>query len=397
MITKSMRAAATALLLGTSTIAVAGVLTVTTAEAVAVRAAVGKPLQQAIELAKSGNTSAASAKLREAESVSGLTGAEQSAISQTKAYIDAKSGGGAVGSKAKFVADYNAGRYKAAIADADAMRKAGSLDFGSQVIVGQAYYLSGDYPGAIRYLQGLGNSEQVLSLLLSAAYKGGDDNAMRGALEKLVAQTGKPQYWKDLLTTSEHAKGLTDHQTLDLYRIRFLTGTMRNADDYSLLAQLAIELHFPAEAQVVMQQGFDQNILSGDRQTRLINMAKTQAGGEAAKTANAQAAMQAAKSGDDLVQLGENFWGQKRYPEALAAVQAGIAKGVTNKDDAQLRLGMAYLGLNQKDQAAHAFNSVSKTNANEAMVAHLWSLYSHTAPATAAPAPATAPAKKKRH
>ena len=298
MVSSTLRAAAAALFLGASTMVVAGALTVTTAQAVAVRASVGKPLQDAISLAKSANTSAANAKLQPAESVGRLTPSEHTAISQTRAYIEAKSGSGAVGSKAKFVADYNAGRYREAIADADAMRKAGSLDFQTQVIVGQAYYLSGDYHGAIRYLKGLGNSEQVLSLLLSAAYKAGDDESMRTTLEKLVSMTGKPQYWKDLLTTAEHAKGLSDHQTLDLYRIRYLTGTMRNADDYSLLAQLSLQLGFPAEAQAVMQKGFDAKVLQGDRQTRLLNMSKTQAAADAAKTAEAQAATSAANSGD---------------------------------------------------------------------------------------------------
>ena len=103
-------------------------------------------------------------------------------------------------------------------------------------------------------------------------------------------------------------------------------------------------------------------------------MAKTQASANAANAGKNQAAANSAKSGDALVKLGEDQWGSGKAPDAVKSVQAGIDKGVTDKDNAETRLGVAYLGAGQKDAAVHAFGTVKGTP-NAQMIAHLWTLY----------------------
>jgi tetratricopeptide (TPR) repeat protein len=200
---------------------------------------------------------------------------------------------------------------------------------------------------------------------------------MRSALEQLVSRTNKPEYWNQLLSAVQGTKGLSDPQTLDIYRIRLMTGTLVKADDYQLLAQLCIQLGFPAEAQSVIQKGIDAKVLTGDRVNRLMNMAQTQAGANAANYAKALAAANGAKNGDALVKLGEVNWGQGKFPDALSLVQAGIAKGATDSSNAQVRLGMAYLGLKQKDQAVRAFMKADGSDAAK-VVAHIWEIYART-------------------
>ena len=53
------------------------------------------------------------------------------------------------------------------------------------------------------------------------------------------------------------------------------------------------------------------------------------------------AAAQAAPKGDPLVKIGEDQWGQGKAKDAVATIKAGIAKGVDDKNNAQIRLGMA--------------------------------------------------------
>ena len=371
-----LRAFATALLLGTASMAFVAVATATTAEAASARPAVYNALKAAISLASSGNTGAANAKLHEAESVPNLTSGEQQAISQTREYIEAKSGGGASGSKGKFTTDYNAGRYREAIADAEAMRKSGGLDFQTQLVVGQAYYLSGDYSGTIRYLKGLGNSQQVLELILSSAYKSGDSEAMRDAAEQLVLG-GKTQYWSNLLTGAENSHGLKDHQQLDLYRLRFLTNNMRSDSDYFTAAELALQFGSPTEAANIIQKGLASKTLTGDRATRLLGVANAAAAKDAASLANAEKAAAASRSGDDALKIGEDLTGAGKYQDAVTQIQAGIAKGVTDKANAQVRLGQAYIGAGQKDAAVRAFGS-AKDDPAWGIVAHIWSVYART-------------------
>src|SRR6202012_5717947 len=111
--------------LSAATVALSSAALVSPADAAA-RPAVGKLLQQAIDDAKSGSIGAANAKVSQAEGVGGLTPGDQQAIEQVKSFINAKSGSGATGSKAKFAQDYNNGHYAAVVGeDADALRKAG--------------------------------------------------------------------------------------------------------------------------------------------------------------------------------------------------------------------------------------------------------------------------------
>jgi len=377
MLSRNLRNLAAALLVGTAALTAAGLFTVPAAQAATVRPSVGKALQEAIELAKNGNGGGALAKVREAESVGGLTSSEQQAIAQTKEFIAVKTGqgnaGGSAGAKAKFAADYNAGRYRDVIADADALRKYGAYDGQSEVVVAQAYYLMGSYGEAMRMLSGMGDSENILELYMSAAAKSGDSAAEQSAAERLILR-GQAKYWTYALAAAQRTGGMNDHLTLDIYRVRYLTGNMQNAGDYELLAQLALEFGCANEAQGVIKKGFDDKILSGDRDTRLLTMAQKQS---AANPADAEKAAAASKTGDAYVKLGENYWGLGRYQDSLNAVQAGMKKGVNDTNNAQLRLGQAYMGLGQKDEAARAFGAV-KGDPKAAVVAHLWSLYARS-------------------
>jgi tetratricopeptide (TPR) repeat protein len=379
MLSKTIRATATAFALGTAALAAGSALLTAPAEA-AVRSAIGKPLNEAKSLAASGNYSAALARVSAAEAVGSLTPEERSVITAMRQYIEVKSGTGALGVKAKFANDYNARRYRDAIADGELLRKNGELDGSSMQIIAQAYYQLGDYRGCSRYIMnnfGSGAGESVLQLQMRCAYESQDNDSMRTALETLVSRTNKPEYWGQLLSAAQSTKGLSDHQTLDIYRLRLLTNTVSKPDDYNLLAQLALQLGFAAEAQAVVEKGIAAKVLTGDRTTRLLTMAKGQAGSNAAKAAAALAAANAAPNGDALVKLGEDTWGQGRYPDAVKLIQAGIQRGPTDRDNALIRLGVAYFSAGQKDQAVRSFEKADG-DPKQKIIAHLWTIFART-------------------
>lgn len=407
MRSKFLQVLGVSLLLGGAAALAGAPLTSTVAQAAGVRPQVGKALKDAISLANSGKGSAAMDKVHEAESVGGLTASERATIDQTRKYVAAKTGagGGAVGCKAKFANDYNAGRYKDVVgADADCLKKSGGYDFSSQVIVAQAYYLMGNYTTAIRLLKGLGNSEQVLSLLMSAAGKAGDAQTEGEVAERLILQ-GQSKYWTYMLAAADATHALTDHENLDVYRVRYLTGNMRNAEDYELMTQLAIQMHFPAEALAVAQKGFSVKLLQGERDTRLLNLAQSQAQKDTANLPNLQKQANASKSGDDLVSYGENLWGRGQYDAALSAIQSGVQKGGLSKaDEAQISLGIAQLSAGHKNDALKTFGGVKGTPAAQT-VAHLWTVYARSGGAgkgsdtasSAGEKPSSGSSKKHRH
>ncbi|HVU20949.1 MAG TPA: hypothetical protein VHE09_09475 [Rhizomicrobium sp.] len=370
MNSRIIRSRAAAVLFGiASAIALSGV---TPADA-AVRAAVGKPLQAAQSLAASGNYSAAMAKVREAEGVGGLTGEESRVIAQMKAYISSKSG--AAGGAGKLANDYRAGRWSAVISDAGE----GGLSANDMAAVATAYYKLGRNADCVRYIKshfGNGASDIVLKIQMACAFGAGDDASQTQALEELVSRSQSAEYWGQLLKSAQRTRGLRDPQTIDIYRLKLRTGTMTTADDYLTLAKLALAGGFAAEAMSVEQKGIDAKILSGDSVNRLMAMTKTQLAGDKAGTPAGLAAAQKASSGDALVKLGEDLWGMGKFPEAISAIQAGIAKDKTDLDLANTRLGMAYLSAGQKDAANRAFAKVAKSdNRNQAMIARLWTLY----------------------
>lgn len=362
-----------AFLLGAAVLAGASVTATMPAEA-AVRSVVGKPLQEAQSLAASGNYSAAMAKVHQAEGAGGLTGEESRVIAQMKAYISARQGGGS-GPKAKFANDYRSGRWSAVIADADDLH--GQLDGNEMAAVATAYYRIGRNADCVRYIKnhfGSGASDTVLKIQMACAFAAGDDASQTEALVQLVGRTQSAEYWGQLLKSAERTRGLKDHDTLDIYRLKLATGTMTAAQDYTLLAKLALELGLPTEALAVEQKGVDAKLLSGDSTTRLMNMTKQQQAADGAGWAAKLAAAKAAPSGDALIKLGEDLWTQGKAQDAIGLIQQGIAKDKTDLNNAQIRLGQAYLGAGQKDAAVKAFNKV-KDSPNQVLIAHMWALY----------------------
>jgi hypothetical protein len=380
MTVRTLRAALTAIFLGTAAAGAAALVMAAPAQAATVSPKVGALLKETQALIAAKNYKAASAKLNEAEAVKS-TADDTAIINQFKNLIaissaDPNTAGGA---KAKFAQDYNAGHFKDVIADAEYLRKFNELDASSQLIIGQAYYKAGDYAGCVRYAKTLSGNDVGLQLQARCAYETGDEATQRSALEQLVARSPKPEYWNDLLKLGERARGLSDHNSLDLSRIRLITGSMQTKDDYISLGQFALQFKLAAEAQAAMEKGVAAKLLTDDRSMRLLATAKQMAAARAASEAKDLAAANAAPQGDGgngLVDIGENMIGEGKAKDAIAMIQNGMKKQLKDANNAQIRLGQAYLAAGQKGDAEAAFNKV-KAPEKDAMVAHLWALAAH--------------------
>ncbi|HKU54075.1 MAG TPA: hypothetical protein VJP60_01830 [Rhizomicrobium sp.] len=159
-------------------------LTLSSAQAVQVKAAIGKSLNQALVLANAGNFKAALAKLDEANAVPLKTKTEIEAIAQTRVYIGAKAAdpsiGGTVAAKWKFANDWNAHRYKDVIADFDMLQKYNALDDNAKQIVAQAYYKAGDKMGCVRYIKRTFHAvrDPMMNLYVRCAYEANDKDTL---------------------------------------------------------------------------------------------------------------------------------------------------------------------------------------------------------------------------
>ena len=134
---------------------------------------VGPLLKEAQAMYQAGNYQGALAKLDEAEAVK-VYADDETVINQFRQAIGVRTGdvslGGAVAAKAKFANDYNSGKWRDVIADADMLEKAGALGAQEQLVIGQAYFKAGDYAGCVKYTKTL-DSDVAHELQARCAYE----------------------------------------------------------------------------------------------------------------------------------------------------------------------------------------------------------------------------------
>jgi hypothetical protein len=369
-----------ALFLGTAAATGAVGVMATSAQAAPVSAKVATLLNEAQDLATAGNYSAAMTKADEAKAA-GSSQDDADMIRQVKQYIGARSGdpvmGGALGAKVKLANDYNAGRFHDVIADGEFLRRSGALDSQSVSIIAQSYYKTGNVTGCVRFVNThiTVASDVALDLQVRCAYETGDEVSQRLTLETLVGRSEKPENWKDLLSLSERMHGLSDHNALDISRIRLLAAGPETKNDYIQLAELALQFGDAAEAKSVIEKGMSDKLLNDDRSARMLTLAKRQAAANAANLSKSIAAAQALLQGDALVKVGEDMIGQGKAKEAIDIIQQGLKKPLKDAANGAIRLGQAYLAAGQKADARKAFAAVKEPE-TDATVAQLWTLAS---------------------
>jgi tetratricopeptide (TPR) repeat protein len=377
------------------------------AQAEPVRAEVGKPLQAARDLIKAQKYKEALIKLHEVDAVPNRTPYENFLLEQMRASAATQGGDNetAVRSiqaminsgrlteadQAKYSASlaslyYRAKDYASAATWAQRALKANPNDGAMRELMIQSYYQAGDYAAASKEAladiqaaekAGITPPEAKLQLLANVAGRtGGDKTAYLAALERLVAYYPKKEYWADLLRRIESKPGFSNRLTLQMYRLRAATKTLSTPNEYSDMAQLALQEQQAAEAKKILDEGFAAGVLGKDqeaeRQKRLLALA-TQRAAEAPtdlKASEAEAANN--KDGSVLVRVGLAYTGLGQYDKGIELIQQGINKGgLKHKDDAYLDLGVALTRAGQKGRAATAFKSVTGTD-GAADIARLW-------------------------
>ena len=375
------------------------------------RPEVGKPLQAAQDLVKAGKFREALAKVREADAVGGKSAAETTLIERmrlaaasgagdtdTAAKAFDAIGGGVAGPDKLRMIESIAGSYYRGREYAKAMQwyqryfKEGGTSAANRTLMIQTQYLSGDLAGASRELMaeiqgaernGAAPAEDRINLLMNAALKQGDVNAETFALERLVTYYPKKEYWVTLLSRLQRKPNFSDRLALDTYRLSLATGSMSAANDFSEMAQLALQAGSGAEAKQVVDKGFAAGALGAgaeaERHKRLRDLV-TKRIDEAKKTAaDDEKAALAAKDGNDLVTIGLNqvFEGQKA--KGLQLMQQGIAKGgLKRPEDAKLHLAIAQLLTGDNAKAQATLKTVSG-NDGTTDLARLWALYARRA------------------
>lgn len=376
----------------------------------ALRPEVGKPLQAAQELIKAQKYKEALAKVRDAETVPNKSAHESYMVERMR--IAAASGAGDAEAAAK---SFEVLKASGKLPAAEQLRMLESLagafyrakDYGKTISWGKRYlaegggnaqirtlviqsqYLAGDFAGAAKELvlevqgddkAGSVTPEDRLTLLLNAAQRANDPASHVFAIEHLIAHYPKKEYWSDLLARVQRKPGFSDRLALDTYRLMLATGSMRNANDYMEMAQLAVQAGLSGEGRQVVDKGFAAGVLGAgtpaeaDRHRRLKDLVAKRADEEKQGFAAREAQAGAARSGDELVNLGFSLTFLGDTKKGLALMEKGIAKGnLKRPDDAKLHLGVAHLLAGDATRAQAVLKTVAGQDGT-ADLARLWSL-----------------------
>jgi TolA-binding protein len=283
---------------------------------------------------------------------------------------------------------YQLKNYDKVIALGDKAAKEGWADDEINTWVGQAYYQKGDFKGAAKYVEASVNAqtkagkkpkEQALLLVQSSCDKSGDTACKQRALEDLVANYPKPQYWQNLMVALNDPN-TNDQTRLQVFRLSVAVDTLKRPSDFTEFAQLALDAGSPGEAQSVLEKGFEKKIFvekrDVDRNQRLLDKAKQQATTDKAALDKMASDAAAGKSGDKDVNVGLAYLGYQQYDKAVEALNRGLGKpGLAKPAEARLLLGIAQLNAGKKDEARKSFKQV-KGDPTLERLANLWSLHS---------------------
>jgi hypothetical protein len=284
--------------------------------------------------------------------------------------------------------NYQIKNYPKAIEFGTRAVKGGFADADMYTLIAQAYYIQGDYKGTLRFVtdwiedqdkRGQTPREGALQLYLSSCLKLDDGACTTRALERLVSNYPKDEYWQNLMR-SLFRNGGSDRVMLNIYRLATEVNAMRRAEDYTEMAQLSIEQGVPGEAQSTLETAFARKAFTDprdvERNNRLLATAKQQATADRSTLARQEKDAAGAKTGEALVRVGQAYLSYGQAAQAVTAIEQGIAKGsLKNPAEAQLLLGMAQLKAGNKDEAVKAFKGAKGGDETLARLGNLWALH----------------------
>jgi tetratricopeptide (TPR) repeat protein len=376
-------------------------------------AKLAKPLKEAHDDLNAKKYADAIAKLREAEGMAGKTPYDQHLINDMLGFAYARTQNYAEAAKAWEAelddgitpqsevptrvrqlaeANYQIKNYDKAIEFGNRAIKGGFADEELRTLVGQAYYLKGDWKGTLHFEENLVDDKikngqtpknESLQLVLSACVKLSDSACETRSLEKIVAYYPKPEYWSQLLYTMRQQTSGNEANLLQTYRLMSEVDVLKSPDDYSEMAQLALEQGSPGEAQRILEKGIAKGVFTEPRakakNQRLLESAKKAAATDQASLQRIEKEADAAPTGAKNVGLGLAYLGYGQYDKAAETLSKGIAKGgLRNESEARLLLGIAQLKAGHKEDATKSFHAV-KGDPSLERLANLWSLHAKQA------------------
>lgn len=280
---------------------------------------------------------------------------------------------------------YQAKDYVGAVAYGQRLIDLGTADEAVYLLTIQSFYLQNDFKASeklaaayVTSMEAAGQTppDMALQLYASACIKQDDDACTLRALEKQARYFPKKETWPNLTLLMFRSGG--DTNTLNVFRLSREMGGMIRGEEYTEMAQLALEKGLPGEAQSVIEEGKAKNIFTNksnlDLATRLLGTAKAQAAADKPTLLAQDKEAAGRKNGEVDARIALAFLGYGDFERSVVAYERGLAKGnIRNPEEARLNLGIAQLKAGNKEAAAATFAAV-KGDETLQRIARLWAL-----------------------
>jgi len=370
---------------------------------------VGKILKEVQEDIKAKKYAEAISKLKEADATAGKNAYDQHIINDMMGYCAAHTNDYPLAAKSwetevedgmltpqeqqqKIRAlaglNYQLKNYDKAIDYGTRAIKGGFGDDETKVLVGQAYYLKGDWRGTMHFEEGIVDAvtkaggtptKESLELVRSSCVKLDDAACQTKYLEKLVTYYPSPDYWSNLLFGLMKQAANSDADTLETYRLMSEVDVLKNADEFTEMAGLALDAGSPGEAQRALQRGFDKNVFtdqrSKEKNQRMLEKAKQAAAVDQASLDKIAKEAEASPTGAKNAGMGLAYFSYGQYDKAIDQLTKAISKGsLKNPAETQLLLGIAQLKGGHSEDAVKSFKAVKGDPVLERL-ASLWILH----------------------
>ena len=179
--------------------------------------------------------------------------------------------------------------------------------------------------------------------------------------------------WSDALAIYQNIGQLDESRSLDLLRLKRVTGTL-SAGDYFTYGDVAVRKGFAGEAKAVLEEGFAANLVkrSDPSFSQLYALAAQKSQGDRESLAAAPAAGANARQ---TLNVGDAYYGYGDYAKAAEFYRAALTRPGADTNLINLHLGMALARQGDKAGATAALQSVG---GDDAPVAKYWLLYVDT-------------------
>jgi len=362
------------------------------ASAPTVRAELGKLLNQAQDAVRAGKFADAAELIKQARALAGLTPYEAYVITRLNA--QAAYGNGDVATtirdfeatlasefmpaaerrtiqEALIKIVYNAKQYPKAAKLIATWKAEGGKDPLLLSLLGQAYYLSEDWPAALVELQAQANaekaangkpSEKLLRMIASAQSGNKDDAGYGNTVFQLARYYPTAEYWQDVVARNTDPDLVAKRLDLDMLRLRQAILGVKDGNAAVTHAYLAQKAGYPAEAKALLEPALAAKLVSTatlKEATDALRTANRTLDADHAQAAANEASARQAKTGDGLVSLGLELVLDGQADKGLAMIEAGFTKGgLKNADDARLHQAYALYRAGRLPEAAKAFEQV---------------------------------------